>query len=197
MKGEKETKTAAANGIGTKSFADQCDDFTNAAIAGLNTARDIRDVKIESQITTTTPNLEMIPLSAPARAWAARRRQGLSRTQLIHLLIDQEERCALSGAPLLFRQDAAGTPQKDGLGVHPLSPAVDHIECGTGERGYQIVCYALNDVKGHIPFDCFEALARTEPWMDLMRRWSSQAASDPLNREAFRKLIFPRGNLRK
>jgi len=196
MKGEKETKTATANGISTKSFADRCDDFTKAAIAGLNTVRDIRDIKIESRITTTTPGLEMTPLSAPARAWAARRRQGLSPTQLIDLLIRQEERCALSGAPLLFDK-TQGTPQKDGLGVHPLYPAVDHIECGTGERGYQIVCYALNDVKGHLPFDCFEALARTEPWKDLMRRWSSQAASDPLNREAFRRLIFPNGNLRK
>ena len=88
----------------------------------------------------------------------------------------------------------AGTPQKGGLGVHPLYPAVDHIECGTVKRGYQIVCYSLNDVKGHMPFDCFEALTNTGPWKELMQRWKSLAENDPNNREAFRKLIFPNAN---
>jgi len=85
---------------------------------------------------------------------------------------------------LLLFDRKLGTPQKGGLGVHPLYPAVDHIQCGTKERGHQIVCYALNDVKDHVPFDCFEALKRTEPWKELMRQWSSLAENDPHHREA-------------
>ncbi len=81
--------------------------------------------------------------------------------------------------------------------MHPLYPAVDHIQCGTKERGHQIVCYALNDVKDHVPFDCFEALKRTEPWKELMRQWSSLAENDPHHREGFKRLIFPNGNRRK
>ncbi len=132
-------------------------------------------------------------LSAPAEAWASKRRQGLSPKRLKDILSKQGERCALSGARLLFDREL-GTPQKGGLGVHPLYPAVDHIECGNVERGHQIVCYALNDVKGHVPFDCFEALKHTEPWNELMRRWRSLAEEDPINREAFRRLIFPNDN---
>jgi len=132
----------------------------------------------------------MFELSTAAKAWASKRRQGRSRRELTELLCKQEERCALSGACLLFDRQL-GTPQKGGLGVHPLYPAVDHVECRTGEHGYQIICYALNDVKGHIPFDCFEALKRTEPWQALMSRWKSLAEIDPANREAFRMLIFP------
>jgi len=135
-------------------------------------------------------------LSAPAEAWASKGRQGLSPKRLKDLLAKQEERCALSGARLLFDRQL-GTPHKGGLGVHPLYPAVDHIECGSGERGHQIVCYALNDVKGHVPFDCFEALKGTEPWKELMQRWRSLAEEDQSDREAFRRLIFPNGNRRK
>lgn len=108
----------------------------------------------------------------------------------------QGERCALSGARLLFDREL-GTPLKGGLGVHPLYPAVDHIECGNQERGCQIVCYALNDVKGHLPFDCFEALRATKPWEEFMRRWRLQAENNPYNREAFTSLVFPNGNKRK
>ena len=136
-------------------------------------------------------------LSAPAQAWASkRRRQGLSPTQLKDLLSKQKELCALSKARLLFDREQ-GTPQKDGHGVHPLYPAVDHIESGSGERDHQIVCYALNDVKGHMPFDCFKAMQRTKPWKALMERWRSLAENDPCNREKFTKLIFPNGNRRK
>ena len=143
-----------------------------------------------------TRKTSLSELSASAEAWASKRRQGLSPTRLRDLLKEKGERCALSGARLLFDRKL-GTPQKDGLGVHPLYPAVDHLESGTGERGHQIVCYALNDVKGHVPFDCFEALKCTEPWKELMRRWSLQAEKDPHDREAFKNLIFPNGNRRR
>jgi hypothetical protein len=131
-----------------------------------------------------------------AEKWASRGRQGLSLTQLRDLLRKQNYRCNLSGAPLIFDKEL-GTPQKGGPGVHPLYPTVDHIECGTAKRDHQIVCYALNDVKGHLPYECFEALRSTAPWNKLMKRWCSLAESDPHNRDAFTELIFPNGNRRK
>jgi hypothetical protein len=134
-----------------------------------------------------TPRYE---LSTSAKAWAAKRRQKVTPARLKELLSRQRERCALSGAPLLFDRKL-GTPQKGGHGVHPLYPAVDHLECGNAERGYQIVCYALNDVKGHMPFACFEALKNTDAWKAFMQRWCLQAMNDPQNREALRELIFP------
>ena len=81
--------------------------------------------------------------------------------------------------------------------MHPLYPAVDHRECGNPERGYDIVCYALNDVKGHMPFECFEALKRTMAWKAFMQRWRKQAQTDPQNREALRALIFPNDSRKK
>jgi hypothetical protein len=134
-----------------------------------------------------TPRYELSP---PAKAWASKGRQNLSPTRLKELLSKQREKCALSGARLLFDK-ALGMPQKAGHGVHPLYPAVDHRECGNPGRGYHIVCYALNDVKGHMPFDCFEALKRTKAWKAFMKRWRTHAETDPQNRKALRRLIFP------
>jgi hypothetical protein len=135
-------------------------------------------------------------LSASAKAWASKGRQGLSPEELRDLLREQEERCALSGAHLLFSKKL-GTPRKGGRGVHPLYPAVDHIECRTGIQGHQIVCYALNDVKGHLPFECFKALKRTQAWKLFMQRWKTQAENGPRTREAFRRLIFPNDKPKK
>jgi len=81
--------------------------------------------------------------------------------------------------------------------LHPLYRAVDHIECGNVERGCQVVCYALNDVKGHIPFECFEALKRTTEWKELMEQWREQAEKNPHDRQAFRGLIFPNDSRKK
>jgi hypothetical protein len=81
--------------------------------------------------------------------------------------------------------------------VHPLYPAVDHLECGNAERGCQIVSYALNDVKGHLPFECFEDLKTTKSWITLMDRWRKQAEGNPNDREALRKLIFPNDNRKR
>jgi hypothetical protein len=132
----------------------------------------------------------LFELSPAAEAWASKRRQGLSREEQRDLLRRQQERCALSGARLLFDKQE-GTPESGGRGVHPLYPAVDHIDCGTRGRGHQIVCYALNDVKGHVPFECFEALRATQAWKELMRRWRALDEEGPRTREAFKRLIFP------
>ena len=83
------------------------------------------------------------------------------------------------------------TPIKGGRGCHPLSPAVDHIDSGNPSGGYQIICYALNDVKGHLPKDCFEALVQTEPWIKLMSDWKAQSEKDNSDRDAFMRLLRP------
>jgi hypothetical protein len=123
--------------------------------------------------------------------WAhKRRRQGVSTKDQTALLIEQKGRCKLSDVLLVFVPDD-GTPQKGGLGCHPLYPAVDHRDPGNPKGGYQIVCYALNDLKGHMPTECFEALCETPAWKNLMRRWKAQADKNSDDREAFRLLIRP------
>ena len=122
--------------------------------------------------------------------WASKPHQGASPSEQRRLLRDQRGRCALSGVELLFDVKDR-TPQKGGLGCHPLSPAIDHKDPGNPHGGYQIVSYALNDLKGHLPADCFEALCETEAWQKLMQDWKAQAEKDTTDREAFRRLLRP------
>ena len=72
-----------------------------------------------------------------------------------------------------------------------MSPAVDHIDPGNRNGGFQIICYALNDLKGHMPTGCFNALTRTDEWKELMQMWKIQAEVDPHDREAFKRLLRP------
>ncbi|HSS47464.1 MAG TPA: hypothetical protein VLX28_00830, partial [Thermoanaerobaculia bacterium] len=61
----------------------------------------------------------------------------------------------------------------------------DHCAPGCDNRGHEIVCYDLNDLKGHLPFECFKALRDTDAWLDLMSRWRGQAEKDRADRAAF------------
>ena len=129
--------------------------------------------------------------------WARkRRRQGLGTKRLRELLMKQRGRCALSDVELRF-DIGDRVPQKSGLGCHPLSPAVDHIDPGNPDGGLQIICYALNDLKGHMPSDCFIALTHTEPWKNLMNRWREQAERNAQDRAAFKRLIRPNAKPQK
>jgi hypothetical protein len=124
------------------------------------------------------------------KKWTSRRRQGASPSVLRSLLDKQEGRCALSNVELIF-DSALGTPEKGGKGCHPLYPAVDHIDPGNPKGGHQIVCYALNDLKGHLPLDCFKALIETPAWLTLMEKWRQQSAKDRSDRDAFYRLLRP------
>src|SRR5437762_6341325 len=126
-------------------------------------------------------------LSDDQTYWSRRRRQRLGPRLLEKLLRESKGVCALSGVPLVFDL-AARTPERQGRGCHPLSPAVDHVDPGNRDGGYQLTCYALNDLKGHLPVDCFRALQATEAWTRLMNAWRDQAARDPNDREAFQRL---------
>ena len=95
-------------------------------------------------------------LSKERTAWASTRRQGVGPKRLRDLLASQDGRCALSNVPMLFDL-LERTPERNGRGCHPLSPAVDHVEPGHASGRRQLVCDALNDLKGHLPAACFEA----------------------------------------
>lgn len=127
--------------------------------------------------------------------WASKKRQGASSTRLRELLIHQQGRCALSGVSLLFNVHE-GTPLAGERGSHPLYPAVDHIDPGNPDGGHQIVCYALNDLKGHLPVDCFNDLVKTAAWHRLMLAWRQLASTPHATREDFYKLLRPNARTR-
>ena len=137
----------------------------------------------------------MATLTLEQERWAAKRRQGISPSRLKNKLIEQGGLCALASVPMLF-DVREGTPEKDGQGCHPLYPAVDHIDPGNRDGGFQIVCYALNDLKGHLPLDCFNALIATDAWRRLMQDWKQQAARDPHDRAALMRLLRPNASRR-
>jgi hypothetical protein len=78
------------------------------------------------------------------------------------------------------------------MGCHPLYAALDHCAPGSDHEGHQIVSYALNDLKGHLPLDCFLALARTAAWQRLMGAWRQQAEDDPEDRRGFYAILRQR-----
>ena len=129
-------------------------------------------------------------LTPDQRHWARRRKQGLSPNELRSLVDKQRGLCALSKVLMTF-DVRDRTPMADGQGCHSLSPAVDHIDPGNAQSERQIVCYALNDLKGHLPVACFRALTRTKAWKQLMEEWRKQARKDRADREAFRRLLRP------
>jgi len=111
-------------------------------------------------------------LTREMRSWVKRKRRILPEKELIRLIEEKKNRCALSGVKMRFDK-RSGTPVR-GRGCHPLYASVDHLSPGDNKKGYQIVCYALNDLKGHLPLDCFEALQETAAWKNLMRAWRYQ-----------------------
>lgn len=129
-------------------------------------------------------------LTDQQQKWAAKRKQGVAPKTLRDLLNKQKGRCALSGVNMIFDKNE-GTPMKGGRGCHPLYAAVDHKDPGNPNGDYQIVCYALNDLKGHLPPDCFKALQETNEWKKLMSKWRKQAKNKVSDREAFKRLLRP------
>jgi len=124
-------------------------------------------------------------------SWASkRRRQGVGKSKLREMLERQGGRCALSGVEMVFDVKER-TPEKGGRGCHPLSPAVDHVDPGNAKGDFQLICYALNDLKGHLPPDCFNALRQADAWKQLMAAWKEQAERDSNDRQAFRRLLRP------
>ena len=137
----------------------------------------------------------MWSLTPEQKRWASKRRQRVSPSMLKEILLAQRGRCGLSGVLMIF-DVREGTPERDGQGCHPLYPAVDHIDPGNRSGGFQIVCYALNDLKGHLPLDCFNALVETDAWKRLMKRWAEQAALNSNDRASFKRLLRPNATVK-
>ena len=135
-------------------------------------------------------------LTPSQQRWASKKRQGIRASLLRQILIDQKGLCALSKVALIF-DVSERTPQKGGRGCHLLSPAVDHIDPGNPDGGIQIVCYALNDLKGHLPLECFEVLCVSKPWKKLMIMWKEQAEKDPKDRDALMRVLRPNAKPRQ
>lgn len=131
--------------------------------------------------------------TADHRRWAKNRQRLYGHTQAYYLdLIESQAGCcAFSNAPLRF-DAASGTSIAGGLGCHPLYAAFDHTAPGSDHEGHQIVSFALNDLKGHLPYDCFLALAQTSAWHRLMKAWREYAAEAPDDREGFYALLRQR-----
>lgn len=127
-------------------------------------------------------------LTVDHEGWVKRasRRYRHSREYWRELICLQHGICAFSGAPLLF-DAASGTPVKGKGSQHPLYAVVDHCAPGSDDYGHEIVCNDLNDIKGHLPYDCFQALRVTDAWRQFMLRWRQQAERDP-DRSALRAL---------
>jgi len=130
--------------------------------------------------------------TADHRRWAKNRQRMYGRTQAYYLdlIASQAGCCAFSGVSLRF-DAASGTPMA-GLGCHPLCATLDHTAPRSDHEGHQIISYALNDLKGHLPYDCFVALAQTPAWLMLMEAWRAQKAEDGDDREGFYALLRQR-----
>lgn len=114
----------------------------------------------------------------------AQRKYGGTRDYYRSLIISQNGKCEFSGVLLRFDAES-GTAVKDGRGCHALYAALDHTKPGSDAEGHSIVCYALNDIKGHLPHQCFVALRKTDAWENFMQKWREQAARDENDSRAF------------
>jgi hypothetical protein len=129
-------------------------------------------------------------LNAEQRRWARNRAKAYRlKTSYVEGLIRQQRGCcAWSGVELIF-DASSGTSVRGGVGPHPRFAALDHSSPGSDQAGHQIVCFDLNDAKGHLPFSCFEELRQCPSWHALMGKWFRQATVDPNDRFGFRSIL--------
>jgi hypothetical protein len=136
---------------------------------------------------------QRLSLPTDQEAWVVRHggRYGIRRHELRERISQTRGRCEWSNAPLYFEASEFGTAKESGVGCHPLYAAIDHSAPGMIEHGFQIVSYALNDIKGHLPLSCFAALKRTHAWKEFMKKWHHQSSINPQDRTAFTLLRRP------
>jgi hypothetical protein len=147
------------------------------------------ELKARSKTNTSSEEMnKSYCLSDVQKVWAERGKQGLNSSDLQKLIIKQRGRCALSGAVMIFDK-AWGNPNINRQGCHPLYAAVDHVSPGNREHGHQLVCYDLNDLKGHLPKKVFIELQKTSAWKNLMQQWRSQSENNPMDIAAFKALL--------
>ena len=120
--------------------------------------------------------------------WASKRKHGLIPSKLRELIKKQKGCCALSGVEMIFDKNL-GNPNINIKGCHPLYAAIDHISPSNTEYGFQLVCYDLNDLKGHLPYKIFQEVQLTEAWKKMMKEWRFVAENSPMNIEALKNVL--------
>jgi hypothetical protein len=147
------------------------------------------ELKARSETNTSSEEMnKSYCLSDVQKVWAERGKQGLNSSELQKLIIKQRGRCALSGALMIFDK-TLGNPNVNKQGCHPLYAAVDHVSPGNREHGHQLVCYDLNDLKGHLPKKVFIELQKASAWRNLMQQWRFQSENNPMDIGAFKALL--------
>ena len=131
---------------------------------------------------------ESYQLSKAQMEWANKRKQGLSPSRLKELITKQKGRCALSDVEMIFEKKY-GNPNINTRGCHPLYAAIDHISPSNDQYGFQLVCYDLNDLKGHLPYKVFKEMQLTEAWKHLMDEWRVVAKESPMDIEALKNVL--------
>jgi hypothetical protein len=129
-------------------------------------------------------------LSTDHREWARRhsKKYKLAESYLLSLITQQAGVCAFSGVVMFFDR-LSGTPVTGGVGQHPLYATLEHCSPGCDDEGHEIVCSDLNDVKAHLPSDCFAELRLTGSWKARMARWKNVAATSPADRAALKAIL--------
>lgn len=119
----------------------------------------------------------MYKLSKEQEDWASKSKQYIRPKDLRTLIVNQKGRCNLTNVKMLFNKATYGTPG-GGKGVHPLYASVDHINPKSkGKRSpnigdVQLLCYAINDMKGHMPFLLFNVILDEEKeWNKFKTKW--------------------------
>jgi len=79
---------------------------------------------------------------------------------------------------------------QDGYQHHPLFAELDHRSPGSEHLGFQVIFGSLNRVKGSLPYCLFSDLVAQPSWSGLMERWRRQALLDPMDVEAFERLLM-------
>lgn len=131
---------------------------------------------------------ESYQLTATQLEWASKRKHGLSPSRLKDLIKKQQGRCALSKAKMIFDKKL-GNPNINYRGCHPLYAAIDHISPSNDKYGIQLICYDLNDLKGHLPYKVFKELQLTKAWKHLMKEWLLIAEENPMNIKALKAVL--------
>lgn len=134
-------------------------------------------------------------ISAEQILWAKKTKQGCRSVLLRQIVLQQRGLCAFSGVEMLFDKSLRTPGVGRGKGCHPLTPALDHIDPSNPDGGFQIVCYALNDLKGHLRTELFNVLLVSDSWAKMMQEWRSQAEKDKHDIDAFRRILRPNARL--
>lgn len=112
-----------------------------------------------------------------------------NRNILEEFIKTKKGKCALTDVELVFDKQE-GTPKK-GKGCHALYASVDHIipNGDNSLENLQLVCYAINDLKGHMPNKLFSVIKNSDEWKEFKDGWQELAKSETSESKDFYKFI--------